>query len=75
MRSLQQKLDSISTQLCCGDLLFDDNNPLSQVLVQMENPTCEAPIEAGYLNKADRTLILTDICFYCGALGAPDFLF
>ena len=75
MRSLQQKLESVSDQWCCGDLFFDDNHPLSQVLVQKKNITCESPIEAGYYNISGRTLRLEDGCVYCGTLGAPDFLF
>ena len=34
MGALQQKLESVSDRFCCGDLLVDDNHPLSQVLVQ-----------------------------------------
>ena len=47
MGSLQQNLESVSDRLYCGDLHFDDNRPLSQILVQKKNITCESSIEAG----------------------------
>ena len=75
MESSQQKLESVSNRLCCGDLLFDDNHPLGQVLVQKKNITCESPIKAGCYNMAGRTLRLKDDCVHCDSLGAPDFLF
>ena len=75
MGSLQQKLESVSNRFCCGDLLFDDNHPLSQILVQKKNITCKSPVEAGYYNTTGRTLRSNDVYVYCSTLCAPNFLF
>ena len=71
----QKKLESVSNELCCVNLLFGD--PLRQVLVQKKNksPNYEHPVEAGYYNTAGRTLRLKDVCVQCNTLGVPDFLF
>jgi len=41
----QQKLESVSYRFSCSDLLFDDNHPLSKVLVQKQALTCETRIK------------------------------
>ena len=61
-----QKLESVSERYSCGDLLFDNSDPLSKVLVQKTNLTCESDIENGYYNDASRALRLQDVCFHCG---------
>ena len=64
--TLKQKLELISGRYSCGDLLFDDSDPLSKVLVQKLNLTCESQIEKGYYSNAERSLKLQDICIHCG---------
>jgi len=71
---LQQKLESVSEQYSCGDLLFDDTHHLSKVLVQKQNITCESPIEKGYYNNEGSRLKLREICIHCGEGGSSDFL-
>ena len=68
--ALQQKLESVSHRFCCGDLLFDDNHPLSGILCQKQNLTCASPMEKGYYNCPERGLKLPDVCYHCGAGGA-----
>ena len=65
---LKQKLESVSERYSCGDLLFDDSDPLSKVLVQKMNLTCESDIENGYYNDDTRALRLQDICVHCGEM-------
>ena len=69
-RALKEKLESVSGRYSCGDLLFEDSDPLSKVLVQKLNLTCESQIEKGYYNNASdtRSLNLKDICIHCGEL-------
>ena len=64
--ALKQKLESVSERYSCGDLLFDDSDPLSKVLVQKMNLTCESDIENGYYNVDVRALRVQDICIHCG---------
>eukprot|EP00985_Skeletonema_marinoi_P029228 scaffold27229_cov124-Skeletonema_marinoi.AAC.1 len=64
--ALKQKLESVSERYSCGDLLFDDSDPLSKVLVQKTNLTCESDIENGYYNDVSRALRLQDVCVHCG---------
>eukprot|EP00581_Thalassiosira_minuscula_P012282 CAMPEP_0183718134 /NCGR_PEP_ID=MMETSP0737-20130205/11470_1 /TAXON_ID=385413 /ORGANISM="Thalassiosira miniscula, Strain CCMP1093" /LENGTH=229 /DNA_ID=CAMNT_0025947633 /DNA_START=271 /DNA_END=960 /DNA_ORIENTATION=+ len=75
MGALQQKLESVSESYSCGDLLFNDDHPLSKILVQRQNLSCESQIEKGYYNNTERRLKLKDICVYCGAMGSSDFLY
>ena len=72
--ALQQKMESVSSCLSCGDLLFDDTHHLSKILVQKQDLICEPCIEKAYFNHKDRKLMLPDICIYCGGEGAEDFL-
>ena len=65
--AFQQKLESVSGRFSCGDLLFDDNHPLSKVIVQKQSLTCESQIEKGYYNKIERALKLKDLCIHCGS--------
>jgi len=69
--TLKQKLELVSGRYSCGDLLFDDSDPLSKVLVQKQNLTSESHIEneKGYYNNAERSLELQDICIHCGDGG------
>ena len=71
---LQQKLESISGQFSCGDLLFDDSHYLSYILVQNQSLTCESNIEKGYCHKKDGSLELKDICIHRGDMGVEIFL-
>ena len=68
-------MESVSDRFSCGDLLFDNDHPLSKVIVQKQSLTCESPIEKGYYNCEERALKLKDICIHCGEKGAADFLF
>eukprot|EP00577_Skeletonema_sp_RCC1716_P024640 CAMPEP_0113400332 /NCGR_PEP_ID=MMETSP0013_2-20120614/16062_1 /TAXON_ID=2843 ORGANISM="Skeletonema costatum, Strain 1716" /NCGR_SAMPLE_ID=MMETSP0013_2 /ASSEMBLY_ACC=CAM_ASM_000158 /LENGTH=122 /DNA_ID=CAMNT_0000285385 /DNA_START=246 /DNA_END=615 /DNA_ORIENTATION=- /assembly_acc=CAM_ASM_000158 len=45
--ALQQKLESVSDRFSCGDLIFEDDDPLSKAVVQKKNLTCETRIERG----------------------------
>lgn len=69
-RALKEKLESVSGRYSCGEILFEDSDPLSKVLVQKLNLTCESQIEKGYYNNASdtRSLNLKDICIHCGEL-------
>ncbi len=72
--ALHQKLESVSGCYSCGDLLFDDGHPLSRVIVQKQNLTCETPIERGYYDNKERSLKLKPICICCGEKGSKEFL-
>ena len=72
--ALQQKLEMVSHRFCCGNLLYDDDHPLSQILCQKQNLTCALPIEKGYYNCKDRSLKLPDVCYHCGAGGDKQFV-
>lgn len=48
MRALQQKMEFVSDRFCYGNLLFDDSHPLSKILVQKQDISCESKIEIGY---------------------------
>ena len=72
--ALQQKLESVSHRFCCGDLLFDDDHPLSGILCQRQNLTCSSPMEKGYYNCPDRGLKLPDVCYHCGNGGGKQFV-
>ncbi|KAL7550297.1 hypothetical protein ACHAWF_013536 [Thalassiosira exigua] len=72
--ALHQKLESVSGRYSCGDLLFDDGHPLSRVIVQKQNLTCESQIEKGYYGNKERSLKLKPICIHCGEKGSKDFL-
>ena len=66
--AIRQQMESVSDRYSCGDLLFDDGHPLSTVIAQKQNLTCESQIEKGYYNKAgERMLKLKDLCIHCGA--------
>ena len=71
MTALQQKLESVSERLYCGDLLFDDSHPLSRVLVQKQRLTCESLIENGHYSVSKRRLKLKPISYHCGEFSAP----
>ena len=68
-------MESVSGRFSCGDLLFDNDNPLSKVIVQKQSLTCESPIEKGYYNCDGRALKLKDLCYHCGEKGNVDFLY
>ena len=72
--ALQHKMESVSGQFSCGDLLFEDSHHLSKVLVQQQALTCESRIEKGYFNHKDRKLKLPNICTFCGEEGVEDSL-
>ena len=64
----------MSERYSCGNLIFDDSDPLSEVFNQRQNLTCKMPIERGYYNVPERKLKLRDICFHCGETGTDSFL-
>ena len=70
--ALRQKIESVSGYYSCGDLLFDDDHPLSKVIVQKQSLTCESQIEKGYYANANRSLKVKMICIHCGVLGNDD---
>jgi len=67
--ALQQKLESVSDRFSCGDLIFEDDDPLSKAVVQKKNLTCETRIERGYYNHRERALKLRALCVHCGEHG------
>ena len=71
----QQKLESIDHRYSCGDLLFDDDHPVANIIAQRQQLTCESQIEKAYYNHAERALKLVDICIHCGDEGSSEYLF
>ena len=67
-------MKSISFRYSCGDLVFDDDHPVSTVLGQRQAITCGSTIEKAYYNSKERALKLSDICIHCGEVGSKDFL-
>lgn len=63
---LQQKLEAIDFRYSCGDLVFDDDHPVSKVIGQRQNLTCESAVEKAYFNHKERALKLQDVCIHCG---------
>ena len=74
INAFQAKLESVSECYLCGDLIFDDSDPLSEVFIQRQNLTCKMPIERAYYNVPERKLKLKDICFHCGETRTNSFL-
>ena len=64
--ALKAKLESVSDRYSCGDLLFDDGDDMSKLIVQKLNLTCESKIELAYYHNDGRTLKLKPLCIYCG---------
>ena len=70
----QQKMEAIDFRYSCGDLVFEDDHPVSKVLAQRQALSCESQIEKAYYNLEERALKLLDICIHCGEGGDSDFL-
>ena len=70
---LQLKMESISLRYSCGDLVFDDDHPVSTFLGQHQAITCESTIEKAYYNIKQRALKLPDIYIHFGEGGSKDF--
>eukprot|EP00956_Cyclotella_meneghiniana_P041453 scaffold227870_cov37-Cyclotella_meneghiniana.AAC.2 len=71
---LKRTMESISGY-SCGDLIFDDNDPISDVLAQRQNLTCESKVETAYYNVDGRSSFVTvPVCIHCGERGSSDFL-
>ena len=58
----------------CGDLIFNDDDPISEVLAQRQNLTCESKVETAYYNVLGRKFETVLVCIYCGEKGSSDFL-
>ena len=58
--AFRQSMEYVSSRYSCGDLLFDDDHPLSKVIVQKQSLTCESPIEKVYYNCEGRALKLKE---------------
>ena len=58
--SVQQTLETVSEQFCCGELLFDDSHLPSKVLLQKQNMICLTPIKKGYHTTPRCRLLLKD---------------
>ncbi len=56
----------MSHRYSCGDLIFEDSDPLSKLIVQRQNLNCESPIETAYYNVLGRKYSTDDICYHCG---------
>ena len=67
--ALKAKLEDVSDRYSCGDLIFDDKDPTSKLIVQRLNLTCESKIEQAYYKNEDRSLKLKRICIHCGEGG------
>ena len=65
----RQNVESVSGCYSFDDLLFDDNNPWSKVIVQKQGLTCEYPIDKSYYANAESSLKVRMICIHCGELG------
>ena len=63
---LQQKLESIDFRYLCGDLIFDDDHPVGQVITQRQQLNCKSNVERAYCNHIERTLEVKDVCIHCG---------
>ena len=73
-KTLHANLEIISFRYSCGDLVFEDRHPVSNVIGQRQSLTCESQIEKSYYNLDERSLKLPDICIYCGESGSNEFL-
>ena len=70
---LKRTMESISGY-SCGDLIFNDDDPISEVLAQRQNLTCESKVETAYYNVLGRKFETVPVCIYCGEKGSSDFL-
>eukprot|EP00957_Ditylum_brightwellii_P168634 12835130-Ditylum_brightwellii.AAC.2 len=69
---MQQKLELVSHWFSCGDLLFDDDDPLSKAVVQKKNLTHESWIKKGYYNHKEQVLKLRALYIHCGEHGPTE---
>ena len=67
--------ESIFITYSCGNLVFENDYPVSEVLAQRQTLNCKPQIENAYYNLKERALKLPDICIHCGEGGSNDFLF
>ena len=72
-RELAVRLESISGY-SCGDLIFDDGHPISNVIAQKQQLTCDNKIEVAYYNVEGRSFKTAPICIHCGETGSNEFL-
>ena len=56
----------MSDRYSCGDLIFEDSDPLSKLIVQRQNLNSESRIETAYYNMHGRKYTTDDICYHCG---------
>ena len=68
-------MKEIDFRYSCGDLIFEDDHPVSEVLGQRQNLNFESQIEKSYYNCSERGLKLPDICIHCGEGGSSEFLY
>ena len=55
-------------------MLYGDDHPLSNLIVQKAKLTCASAIEKGYYNHPERGLKHDNICYHCGEGGTSDFI-
>ena len=75
-KALKLNMEDISFRYSCGDLVFNDDHPVSKVICQRRALNYEAEIEKAYYNSKERALKLPDICIciHCGGGGSNNFL-
>jgi hypothetical protein len=71
---LEKKMESL-VGYTCGDLIFDDDHPVSQVIAQRKHLDCETKVETAYFNVEGRKFKTVPVCIYCGETGTKDFLY
>ena len=73
-KEMAQKMESISGY-SCGDVIFNDNHPTSQVIAQRQLLTCESRVEVTYYNIDGRSFKTKPVCIHCGETGGSEFLY
>ena len=68
------KSEPVSFCYSCGDLVFDDDHPVSKVIGQRQALTCESPIEKAYYPSDEQALKVPQMCYHCGESGSKNFL-
>ena len=67
-------MEGLDFRYSCGNLVFEDDHPVSKVLAQRQALNCKSRTENAYYNLEERALKLPDICIHCGEGGSNDFL-
>jgi hypothetical protein len=73
-KELKLKMESHSGY-SCGDLIFDGDHPISQVISIRQQFTCQSKVETSYYNVDGRSFKTTPVCIHCGETGGGEFLY